>query len=157
MASDTEQSRLWFLNTLVKIRVPHLTGPDQITIMEHVAPFGDTPPLHIHRNQDEGFIVLDGHLKVVIDGEELSAQAGNTLLIPQGVVHTYYVTSKPSARFVTVTRGPDFEGLVRLLGRPALRDELPAPSPSPTPEQVADLVAACRTFGIDIVGPPLTA
>jgi quercetin dioxygenase-like cupin family protein len=151
-----EQARLWFLNTLVKIRVPHETGQDQITIMEHVAPFGDSPPLHIHRNQDEGFIVLDGHLKLVMDGKDLSAQAGDYLLAPKGVAHTYCVTSKPSARFITVTRGGDFEGLVRFLGRPALRDELPAPSPPPTPEQVADLVAACRTFGIDIVGPPLS-
>lgn len=152
-----EQTRLWFLNTLVEIRVPHVTGHDQITIMEHVAPFGNSPPLHIHRNQDEGFIVLDGHLKVLMDGKELSGRTGDYLLAPKGVAHTYCVTSKPSARFITVTRGGDFEGLVRFLGRPALRDELPAPSPPPTPVQVADLVAACKTFGIDIVGPPLTA
>jgi quercetin dioxygenase-like cupin family protein len=154
MTSVSAQTRLWFLNTLVKIRVPHVSGRDQIAVLEHLAPFGDSPPLHIHRNQDEGFIVLEGNLRVLMDGKETTASAGDFMLAPQGLPHSYRVLSD-TARFVTITRGPDFEGLVRHLGRPAPRDELPAPAPPPTPDQIAGLVAACKTFGIDVVGPPL--
>ena len=125
--TGTEAMNIWFLNTLVKIRVPHTTGPDAIAIMEHLAPFGDSPPMHVHRNQDEGFIVLDGELRVVENGRERQVKAGDAFLAAKGLPHTYGVLSPAGSRFMTITRGPDFEGLVRALGRPAQRDGLPPP------------------------------
>jgi len=79
---------VWFLNTLVKIRVPNTTGADGITIMEHFAPQGDSPPLHIHRNQDEGFVVLDGEILVNLDGKERVARKESTLFAPKGIAHS---------------------------------------------------------------------
>lgn len=155
MTSNSAPVSLWFLNTLVNIRVPNSTGADGITIMEHHAPHGDSPPLHVHRNQDEGFVVLDGDILVNLDGKEIVASKGNILLAPKGLPHSYKVRSAGGARFLTITRGPDFEGLVRFLGRPAERDGLPAPSGPPGPEQAAKLAEACSKFGIDLVGPPL--
>jgi len=153
--TNAEPVSVWFLNTLVKIRVPNTTGADGITIMEHHAPQGDSPPLHIHRNQDEGFVVVDGEILVNLDGGEIVARKESTLLAPKGVPHSYKVLSPGGARFLTITRGADFEGLVRFLGRPAERDELPTPSGPPSPEQAARLAEACARFGIDLVGPPL--
>ena len=156
MALAAASISLWFLNTLVNIRVPNTSGADGITIMEHRAPVGDSPPLHIHRNQDEGFVVLDGEIRVNLDGREIVARKESILLAPKGIPHSYKVISPAGARFLTITRGPDFEGLVRFLGRPAERDELPAPSGPPSPEQAAKLAEICAKFGIDLVGPPLT-
>ena len=156
MTLATDPTSLWFLNTLVKIRVPNTGGRDGITIMEHRAPMGDSPPLHVHRNQDEGFVVLDGEIRVNLDGREIVARKESILLAPKGIPHSYKVISPAGARFLTITRGPDFEGLVRFLGRPAERDELPAPSGPPSPEQAAKLAETCAKFGIDLVGPPLT-
>ncbi|MFO0991848.1 MAG: cupin domain-containing protein [Hyphomicrobiales bacterium] len=155
MALEEDPTSLWFLNTLVKIRVPNTSGGDGISIMEHRAPVGDSPPLHVHRNQDEGFVVLDGEIRVNLDGQEIMARTESTLLAPKGIPHSYKVISADGARFLTITRGPDFEGLVRFLGRPAGRDELPVPSGPPSPEQAARLVEICASFGIDLVGPPL--
>jgi quercetin dioxygenase-like cupin family protein len=155
MASIADQASFWFINTLVKIRIPYEAGQDQISILEHLAPSGDSPPLHIHRNEDEVFQVLDGTLKINRGGEEIRAAAGDFLIVPKGTPHTYRVVSALDARFITVTRGPEFEGLVRHLGRPAPRDALPPHSGPPTQEQLAAIVEACKRFGIDIVGPPL--
>jgi quercetin dioxygenase-like cupin family protein len=151
MASD-----FWFINTLVKIRIPCSAGTDEIAILEHLAPSGDSPPLHIHRNEDEVFQVLDGTLRISHGGKEARAVAGDYLLIPKGTPHTYRVVSEAGARFLTITRGPEFEGLIRHLGRPALRDELPPHAGPPNPEQLAIIIEACKRFGIDIVGPPLS-
>jgi quercetin dioxygenase-like cupin family protein len=153
--TNADPVSVWFLNTLVTIRVPNRTGADGITIMEHRAPEGDSPPLHVHRNQDEGFVVLEGAIRVNLDGSELVARQESALLVPKGIRHSYKVISPGGARFLTITRGPDFEGLVRFLGRPAERDELPTPSGPPSPEQAAKLAEACAQFGIDLVGPPL--
>lgn len=155
MPTDSESSSFWFLNTRVEIRVPHTTGTDGITIMEHSAPHGDSPPLHIHRDQDEGFVVLDGEILVNLAGQVRVARRDTILLAPKGVPHSYKVLSPEGARFLTITRGGEFEGLVRFLGRPAQHDGLPAPSGPPTPELAAALAEACARFGIDLVGPPL--
>ena len=51
---------LWFLNTRVAIRISALDGADGISVLEHRASFGDSPPLHIHHDEDEIFHVLEG-------------------------------------------------------------------------------------------------
>jgi hypothetical protein len=55
---------------------------------------------------------------------------------------------------LTITRG-GFEQFIRKFGRPAERGGLPDQS-APTPEQAAALAQACREFGIELVGPPLS-
>ena len=52
-ATSTEQ--LWFLNTLHTVRVRHDEGEDGISVMETLAPHGDSPPLHVHQTEDETF------------------------------------------------------------------------------------------------------
>jgi len=59
------------------------------------------------------------------------------------------------ARWLTITAHGQFERFVRAFGRQPTRPGLPDPSGPPTPEQAAALAAACRNYGIEIVGPPL--
>jgi hypothetical protein len=81
--------------------------------------------------------------------------AGETLLAPKGVAHTYRVESPAGARWLVITRRGHFERFVRALSRPAERPELPTPQGPPTPEQADALAAAAREHGIELVGPPL--
>lgn len=146
--------RLWFLDTLVLIRVSHLDGADGISVLEHRARQGDSPPLHIHRTEDEIFHVLEGRLRFRIAETERHAGAGEILLAPRGIPHTYRVESS-EARFLTITGGRDFERMIRGLGRPATADALPMPAGQPTPEQARALEEACGRHDILLVGPPL--
>jgi mannose-6-phosphate isomerase-like protein (cupin superfamily) len=147
-------TRLWFLNTLVTVGVGTEEGRDGISVLESLAPHGDSPPLHVHRDEDEVFHILEGELRFRVGDEELRAGPGETLLAPKGVPHTYRVESEHGRWLVTTARG-DFERFVRSFSRPAERAELPEPTPEPTPEQAEALAAACRAHGIELVGPPL--
>lgn len=153
-ASPADDRRLWFLDTLVLIRVSHLDGADGVSVLEHRARQGDSPPLHLHRTQDEIFHVLAGEIRVRIEDTERRAGAGQILLAPRGIPHTYRVESA-EARFLSITAGRDFERFVRSLSRPATDEALPAPAGPPTPEQVRALEEACRRHDIVLVGPPL--
>jgi quercetin dioxygenase-like cupin family protein len=150
----TDHRNLWFLNTHVIIRVSSRDGSDGISVLEHWASRGDSPPLHIHHDEDEIFHVLEGEVRYRVGDQERRASAGETLLTLKGIPHTYKVESV-EARMLTITRG-EFENFIRAFGRPAEREGLPEPSGPPTPEQAEVLARACRQFGIELVGPPLS-
>jgi quercetin dioxygenase-like cupin family protein len=150
----TAREQLWFLNALVTVHVGHDQGADGISVLESLAPRAESPPMHIHRTEDEIFHILEGELRFRVADEELRVGAGETLLAPKGVPHTYRVESERGRWLVSTAHG-DFERLVRSFSRPAERGELPEPAPPPTREQAEALAAACREHGIDFVGPPL--
>jgi quercetin dioxygenase-like cupin family protein len=149
----TEQ--LWFVNTLKTVRVRHDEGGDGVSVLESLAPQGDSPPLHVHRTEDEIFHILDGELRVRAGDADVRIGAGETILTPRGVPHTYRVESPAGARWLVITTRGDFERFVRAVGRPAERPELPTSHGPPTPEQSDALAAAAREHGIELMGPPL--
>ena len=152
---EDEPERLWFLDTTVIVRIPPDRGRDGTCVLEHHAGVGDLPPLHVHRDQDEVFIVLAGAARLRLGDNDLQAGAGDCLLVPKGSPHSYLVTSVEGARFLTITRGGDFFEFVREVGRPATTDGLPDPSGPPTEEQLEALVRIAARYGITFVGPPL--
>jgi uncharacterized cupin superfamily protein len=60
--------RLWFLDTEVTIRVSETEGGDRISVLDYLAPFGNSPPLHRHINEDEIFHIISGTLRFVVAG-----------------------------------------------------------------------------------------
>ncbi len=81
-AVSATRHHLWLLNMRVTIRVSYEDGTDRISVLEHQAPHGNSPPLHIHRNEDEVFHVVEGDLRFLVSGNELRAGAGQTLIAP---------------------------------------------------------------------------
>jgi quercetin dioxygenase-like cupin family protein len=153
VAGSTHE-QLWFFNSLITVRVPHDEGEDGISVLEHAVSHGDSPPLH-RQTEDEIFHLLEGRLRVRAGDADIRIGAGETILAPKGVAHTYRVESPEGARFLVITRNGDFERFVRALGRPAERPGLPAQSGPPTTEQTDALAAAAREHGIELLGPPL--
>ena len=153
---DKGQHALWFLNTRVDIVVPATAGEDRMSVLRHSAPYGDSPPLHIHETEDEVFHVLQGSFRFQIGSDEYQIDAGQTLLAPKGVPHTYCVESRDGGSWMTFTTPGDFENLVHEIGRVPEGDGLPPPADHPTPEQAKALEEACLRHRIVIVGPPLT-
>ena len=145
---------LWFLDTLVCVRVSHREGTDRISVLEHAARRGDSPPLHVHVNEDEVFHILEGEFRFQIGAEQRSGRAGDTVIAPKGVRHTYRVESV-RARWLTVTARGQFEDFVRAMARDAPARELPPASGPPSQEAIDALTGMAAQHGIEIVGPPL--
>jgi mannose-6-phosphate isomerase-like protein (cupin superfamily) len=61
-------------------------------------PMSKEPVSHYHPCQDENFTVISGELRVRLDGEEThTLQAGDTLQIPRGQIHSMWNSSKQKA------------------------------------------------------------
>jgi quercetin dioxygenase-like cupin family protein len=147
---------LWFINALVRFPVGHADGEDGISVMESLAPCGESPPYHVHHTEDEVFHLLEGEMVLLVDGATRRVHAGETHLAPKGVPHTYRVMSDRARWLLTTTNG-DFERFVHDVSRPATRPELPDPAGPPTAAQRAALAEASSRHRIDLIGPPLSA
>lgn len=146
---------LQFPGSLMVVRVSATSNADRISVIENRMPYGESPPLHIHRNEDEIFHVLEGTVRFNVDGKDLIAHAGQTALAPKGIPHSFRVESKEGAVCLVITHGGDFERMVREVSVPTASTEV-APFAPPSPAAVASLIVACTRNHIDIVGAPLS-
>lgn len=155
MASSSASEPIWFLDGLMRIHAAVGAGCD-ISVIEHTVPHGSSPPMHLHRDEDEIFYVLEGEVRFAIWDREIHARQGQTVVVPRGKPHSFFVTSQAGARWLVITNGRNFERLVRAISRPADSDGLPPAVPS-APGAAKALEAICRANGIELVGPPLSA
>ena len=82
-------------------------------------------PLHLHHSDDEAWYVLQGTLGFVRGDERLEAPAGSAVLVPRGVVHTFWNTGPGEARYMIVMT-PRVAALVEALHQPGGFDDMPA-------------------------------
>jgi quercetin dioxygenase-like cupin family protein len=148
----TTGETLWFLgNTAVVHAASDATG-GRYCVVELTGPPGDTPPLHVHPDDDEGFFVLEGSLRLHVGAETFHLSAGEFALAPRGTPHVYVVDSDVPARWLA-TSGGGFDRFVMEVARPAKHDGLPPADSLPDPAVIAEIAAR---HGIEILGPPGT-
>ncbi len=73
------------------------------SLMERTVPPGArTPPPHRHTGCSEAFFVLAGQATFWLDDAELTGGAGDFLLVPRGVAHTFGNTGDERARLLVL-------------------------------------------------------
>jgi quercetin dioxygenase-like cupin family protein len=150
-SSPDTQAALWFLGVLQQVRVSGEQTGGAFSLTDNLARRGSGSPVHIHEREEESLVVLDGELRVVLDGDEHLAGAGTVAVLPQGVPHAYVVTSA-EARFLTLHNPGGFERFAAEVGEPAQALTLP-PEPEGPPDLAAVTAIAAR-HGITILAPP---
>jgi hypothetical protein len=109
------------------------------------------PPLHVH-GDDEAFQVLEGTLVVHVGREVIRVEAGDHLLAPGGVSHTYHAEDR-RARFLATTfvRSVDrYEQFLRAVARPAAT----MGANWTTAEEAAVLDVLAEGAGVTVLGGP---
>ncbi len=139
---------LWSFGTLTAVKATASDTGGRFAIIEDLAPRGAGTPLHLHREDDESFYVLEGEVAFALGADPLiRATAGSFIHIPGGVVHAFRVESA-TARYLIITT-PWHERFYRAISEPALH-------PGPPPESPLDMEkveAACQEYGVELIGP----
>ena len=130
---------LQFLANRVRIPISGAQTGGAFALIESTAPAGDQPPLHVHRDDDEGFYVLEGELTLWVGDQTHVLRAGDGLLAPKRIPHTLRV-GEGGARWLVAAAPAGFEAFVRAVA-----------AATPEPEELSRLAAE---HGIDILGPP---
>ncbi|HMF74071.1 MAG TPA: quercetin 2,3-dioxygenase [Bryobacteraceae bacterium] len=113
-------SLLRFQGGLFTVHADSKDTGGQFALLEVEGASGGEPPLHVHRNEDELFYVLEGTLKVFRGSEEIELQPGDSGFLPRNVPHTFKIMSRYARFLVYITPG-GFEDYFRDLGQPAGR------------------------------------
>jgi quercetin dioxygenase-like cupin family protein len=107
-------------------------------IAEGIIPAGHSPALHVHREEDEAFYVLEGTVDFVCAGESFRAEAGAFTFLPRGLPHTFIGVAEPASRVLILLIPGGLEAFFLETGADRQREFL-------------------RAHGVEIVGPPLGA
>jgi quercetin dioxygenase-like cupin family protein len=114
----------------IRIKVSSDDTNDAYCVIEHRGQADAAPPLHLHREIDEIFEVLEGRVGFYLDGKRITAEPGTTVAIPRNMAHTWRnIGGTPSRMVVTfIPGGTDrffeaVEGIVHEDARAALLAE----------------------------------
>jgi len=93
----------------------------------------------VHREEDEGFYLLEGRLRLYVGRRTFLLEPGQSALAPRGVPHTWRVESDGPARWLNVA-GPAFERFCLAADRASGHN----------------MSEVAHEHGIEILGPPGT-
>jgi len=146
---EGEGEKLWFYGGGVHtwLATSAETG-GALLLFDDVMTRGKSTPLHTHP-VDETLYVLEGAIRVHIDGREHAVGQGGVAMVPRGVPHAFIVTSE-KARLLTIETPGTSEAFYRGASEP-LTASIEAAAPVDF-ERVR--ASAARNGGIEILGPP---
>lgn len=145
---------LWFLDTLMQVKLTGAATGGTLAIFEQLAPPGSATPMHRHDVTDEHFYVLAGEVTFYGPKGAQRCGAGAFVPVPRGTVHGFRVTSDSAARLLVLSAPATFERFVRAVSVPAAGQTLPPPGPPPEPAALEHLAAVGAEHDVWLVGPP---
>jgi quercetin dioxygenase-like cupin family protein len=148
-----EGEKLWFAGGgLFTMKATSEETGGEFVLFEDREVLGKPTPLHLHPGDDETLYILEGEIRVYIDGEERTVGQGGSFYAPRGVPHAFLVTSETAHLLCLVVPGTGWAQVqYQELCEPANEDSVPGSHPA----DFAKLMEVAKhTDTIEILGPP---
>jgi mannose-6-phosphate isomerase-like protein (cupin superfamily) len=146
-----EGEAIWFLRNRMTVKATAEDTAGGFGLLESLLAPGFSPPLHVHRREDESFYVLEGDITMRCGDRIFRASAGAFVFLPRDVPHSFVVEGDRPARMLTLLTPGGGEGVFIDGGRPAEAEGLPPASPP----DIAALKAVSLCYDAEIIGPPM--
>jgi mannose-6-phosphate isomerase-like protein (cupin superfamily) len=143
MPDPVDNGGIWFEGAEGErqaVRVDSRDTGGAYSVIESVAEPGCAVPTHLHRNEDEHFVVISGRYRIAIGDRILDATPGTQATAPRNTPHSWRNIASEESRLLAILTPGGFEQIVY-----AVKDT--------PPEKIKDLAAR---FGCDILEPPVT-
>jgi quercetin dioxygenase-like cupin family protein len=134
------------INVIGDTMLIRLTGADTggvFTLVEQTNAPGVGIPMHVHKNEDELFHIIEGSIAFTVGDQSLVASAGTTVFLPRDLPHAWKVVGDSTVK-----------NLVHVFpaGAEKMWQELSALPPGEPPD-MAQVVAICARFGVTFLPP----
>jgi quercetin dioxygenase-like cupin family protein len=147
----SEGEALWVAGDTCTLKLTSEHTAGRLLIFEASTPPGGGPPPHVHVDEAETYVILDGEYQVTLGERTVDAHSGDIVFIPPGLLHTYANRTDTSGRMLTIFAPGGFEGYFRAVGQPATPGQ---PAPPVGPDDIARFLTHAGAFGISL--PTLT-
>jgi mannose-6-phosphate isomerase-like protein (cupin superfamily) len=121
------------------IRVAAAETNGAYSVVEILAHPGESTPMHVHQNEDEHFLILEGTARIVCGKETFDAPAGTAVTLPRLIPHAWGNASCSTLRMVVTCWPGGCDAILPLIARGG----------------DIDLKSLGAKFGVRRVGPPL--
>jgi mannose-6-phosphate isomerase-like protein (cupin superfamily) len=138
-SSDPKDDEDWLRTRpgeLCRIRVPAADTQGRYSIVEIVSNPGDGTSLHMHENEDQLMIVLEGAARIAYGEKTFDAAAGTAVTLLRGIPHAWGNRSDSLLRILEIGLPGGGEEILRLIA---------ASDP-------ADLAALAKKFRVRRIG-----
>lgn len=120
-----------------------LTGRDtsgQLAVIMQTLPAGIVVPMHVHKNEDENFHIIEGEVEFEIGDNTVILKEGDMVFLPRDIPHSIKVngTSEAQVRINIVPAG--IEAMFQEL------NDLPA-----RPPEMAKVLEICARYGVSFL------
>lgn len=123
---------------------PHETAGDYDLMIGETPAKVPGPPPHLHHSFKEVFLVIEGEMDFMIDGEARKVSAGESIDIPPNTIHTFGNTSDTTCKWVNIHSPKGFREFFETLGIP--ETEANAQQNSVSPEIIQKVMATAKDY-----------
>jgi quercetin dioxygenase-like cupin family protein len=149
IAQAADHERLeWLEGQPIEILLDGSATDGQLTVVRSHLAEGSCSPLHLHRREDEMFVLLKGEGMFWVGDECHEVGEGGAVFLPRDVPHAYRVTSA-EADLLTLCTPSGMEHFFRGAGR-----DMRTPRPDGWEITMEALAHAAVSGGQEILGPP---
>jgi mannose-6-phosphate isomerase-like protein (cupin superfamily) len=147
-----EGDATWFFQNRMTVKATAASTGGAYGLVESWIRVGASPPLHVHRREDEAFWVIAGQVRFVCGDDEIEAGPGSFVFGPRDVPHTFITEGDEPVHMLTLLTPGGGEQFFLDVGRTPDGPGLPPPGPPP----IDKLQRIAPLYGMEILGPPLT-
>src|SRR5262249_28796207 len=104
---------------------------------------GDGTPLHVHQNEDEHLLVLEGTARFALGDRIFDAEAGTMVTLPRNIPHAWGNRSGSRLRIAGIACPGGVEGVLRVIAGGGVV----------TGHVVIDIPALAESLGVIALGP----
>ena len=146
----------WAMGSLFEHLVGEAESGGRLGVSLVTQPPGIAPPLHVHTDSSEAFLLLDGSMRYRAGDDVHDLRAGDFVHLPAGVPHAFRV-GRDGVRYAAISVPGRLMSLYDEVGTPATVRRLPVPGRDgfTMPEEIARWNEFAPRYGLVVVGPPL--
>lgn len=124
------------------------TTGDYDMMMAETPPQTPGPPPHTHHSYKEAFLIIEGEMEFMVNGETLILRAGDSMDIPPDTLHTFSNKSDTSCKWINIHSPKGFRDFFEKMGVPGSEPE--AQQRSVAPERIQEVIRTAANFDMHI-------
>ena len=111
---------------------------------------GNEPPPHTHKNEDENYYILEGHIKFWVGDDTFDAKAGDFIHLPKNIPHRFELQSEYVKELMWMTPAGLEKWFWDNSAPAANMQPLPRMKEPPPPEMITHFVQSLSEYGVEM-------